>query len=85
MQAASDDDGSDKLYYVSGARSAILVKAPDENAVHVFQQPGDGEVVKLKARVFALFQHFSRNLKLTDPKHMTKIATLIQTLHLLHA
>jgi hypothetical protein len=62
LETASSDDGSDKIYYRPGSRSALLVKAPDESAVHVFQQPDECDLERFHARIFALFRHFNKRI-----------------------
>eukprot|EP00928_Gymnodinium_smaydae_P065442 TRINITY_DN48595_c0_g1_i1.p2 TRINITY_DN48595_c0_g1~~TRINITY_DN48595_c0_g1_i1.p2 ORF type:complete len:225 (+),score=35.05 TRINITY_DN48595_c0_g1_i1:966-1640(+) len=59
LHVSSDEDGCDRLYYVPNGTCAVLVKAPDENAVHAFQQPEGCNVSQFRARVFALFRQFS--------------------------
>ena len=39
---------------------ASTVKAPDENAVHVFQQRVDADKIKFYAHIFALLRAFSQ-------------------------
>lgn len=62
LETSSNDDGSDKLYFVPGGSTAILVEVPDESAVHMFEQPRNCNAEEFHARIFGLFRHFSASI-----------------------
>mmetsp|Transcript_17390 Transcript_17390/g.40608 ORF Transcript_17390/g.40608 Transcript_17390/m.40608 type:complete len:642 (+) Transcript_17390:56-1981(+) len=52
--------GREILYQAPQSKVAILVEAPDEGAVHVFQRPDDVADDEHHNRIFAFFRHFYR-------------------------
>ena len=39
LKMVQNEDGSDALYYVQGSSREILVKVPNDTAMHIFKQP----------------------------------------------
>merc|ERR1719199_1199222 len=52
-------DGAEILYKMPNSSFSILVEAPDEGAVHVFERPGSISDHEHEDRIFALFRHFN--------------------------
>ena len=51
---AQNDDGSDALNYVQGGSRGILVKVPNDTAMHSFQQPDScSDEADFHAKIFA--------------------------------
>lgn len=59
IQSFANGDGSEVLYKAPGGKASILVEAPDEGAVHVFDCPKGVSDTDHRDRIFALFRHFN--------------------------
>lgn len=59
LTATHNADGSDIVYRRPGGTAAILVEAPDEGALHVFQRPKGVSDREHEERIFALFRPFN--------------------------
>jgi len=53
-------DGSDAVYFSPLGNRAILVKLPDDGAVHVFEKPGGCDDAEFHERILLLFRSLSK-------------------------
>lgn len=59
VDAAVSGDGSEILYKVPNSSISILVEAPDQGAVHVFERPAKVSDKEHQQRIFALFRQLT--------------------------